>query len=205
MFNSVPNIIENVNDKMMFSYNGSSYEFRVPTGLYDAQSLSDTFDRLLTNMGLRGLFSLSADFSTQKTELIASQAGISFNMTNLTLKDILGFNSQTLVSTFTRQVFLSDNIATFNTNNSFLLGCSLVQNGMVIDSKNTEVISNILITEEPGLQVIYNPNNPLQFPCPHLRGDSVSFFTMTLQNERRETINMNGEAFSVRLKLSYTM
>jgi hypothetical protein len=209
---TVPNIITGVNDTFYFNYNDGGgavdYEIVFPQGLYDVTGFYTTFNSLAINQGLvSGLITFTGDESTQKVVITRNATLIIIDFTQSdTPREILGFDSQTIASNPTEPIStFGDNVAAFNTVNSFLVHSDLVDNGVRLNNTYSQIVANVLIDVTPGSQIVYEPFKPPILSSSYLRGTSKDRLRFWLTNEANAAVNTAGEYWTVRIRISYML
>ena len=192
---------------MYISYNNVTYTLTLPQGQYSLGTLSDAIERELTNSGAApSLIKLSSDAPTQRVEVIFSQVGVSVDFTQGdTFRNLLGFDSKVITSTAQGEYVLADNPAKFNTVNSLLIHSNLVSQGIQINGSYSQTIAQIFIDVEPGSQILHRPFQPTEIGCDHLAGQLIQSISFRLSDERNVNVGTNGEDWSLRLKISYSV
>lgn len=213
VWNSVPNIITNVNDKMYVTGPDSSdvlqtFIITIPQGLYDLPSLNEAVLRELENQGAKTnplpLISLSADDATQKVELRVNYTTVGVDFTQpQTPREILGFISIFVYVTSAPTTVLAQNVAGFNTVNYFLLHSDITNKGLRFNNDFNQTIAQVLIDVRPGSQIVYQPFNPAKIPCPELIGTNRKNLRFWLTDDRNRLVNTNSEYYSLRLVIRY--
>lgn len=212
VWNSVPNIITGVNDKMYITGPDSSdvlqtFIITIPQGLYDLPSLNEAVLRELENQGAKTdplpLISLSADDATQKVELKVNYTTVGVDFTQPdTPRDILGFIS-IFVYVTSVQTVLAQNVAAFNQVNYFLLHSDITNKGLRFNNDYNQTIAQVLIDIRPGSQIVYKPFNPARIACPELIGTNRKNLRFWLTDDRNRLVNTNSEYYSLRLVIRY--
>lgn len=209
---TVPNIITGENDTFRFNYDngGGAADWTIvfPQGLYDVTGFNTTFNSLAVNQTLpANIMTFTGDDSTQKVLLTRNQTGIIIDfVTAGSPRVILGFDSQTIVTNPTAPVsVLGDNVAAFNTVNSFLIHSDMVDNGVRLNNTYSQIVANVLIDVTPGSQIVYEPFKPPVLSASFLKGTSKGRLKFWLTNEANQAVNTAGEYWTVRIKISYML
>lgn len=207
---TVPNIITGTNDTFYFNYNdgggGVDYTLVFPQGLYDVTGFNTTASSLLVNQGLAAnLIVFAGDDSTQKVTITRNATLITIDFTQAdTMRDLLGFDNQTIASNPTQPVVtFGDNVAAFNTVNSFLIHSDLCDNGMRLNSTYSQIVANVLIDVPPGSQIVYEPQKPPILSASYLKGTKKDRLRFWLTNEANQAVNTASEYWTVRMRISY--
>ena len=100
---------------------------------------------------------------------------------------------------------LAPNVAALNTVNYFLLASDLVQKGIRFNNRYNQVISQILINVAPGSQIVSTPFNPAKTDAQELAGAKRTNLRFRLTDERLRPVNTNGEYFTARVVIKYSI
>jgi hypothetical protein len=210
IFNTVPNIITNVNDSLNFSYNLTNYSIIFPQGIYDINTFNSYVKSWMMNNGIplvQGypLFSFNPSYSLQKVVIVSYVGGWAIDFSTSTTRSILGFNPAIITSTFAGQTFIANNIAAFNQHNEFVLHTNICSNSGYLDDnendktvKKTDILAVININSGVGQQIIYSPINA---PILYVGLDNVQYIKLYWTNEKNESIVIN-DPWSVQIELS---
>lgn len=180
----------------------------IPDGLYSRSALNAYLQLAFVNEGLPdGLITLSENSSTGQTVLIFNvlNTQVDFTVAN-TCRDVLGFNSRlvpAVSSTIVGQSEASDNIAVFNSLNSWLISSSLINQGIPVNETGRNIIARVPITSSAGSQVNYQPYNPTRTSARNLIAQSTNRFDVWLTDQRGVKIDTFGEYYSVLIVLRY--
>lgn len=207
---TIPNIEAGNNDSFSLTHLGTPHIIQLPQGLYDLPGLNAVIDRELVIDGApSGLVTISADDSTQKVVLRLNQAGSRVDLTIAnSFRDILGFDSQLIPAGGPSAgifIQLADNVAGFNTVNYFLTHTDLINRGIRFNNKYTQVVGQVLITATAGNQIVSTPFNPPKANAHELIGSSRKNIRFWLTDDKDRRVNTNGEDWSIRLVIRYTM
>ena len=213
IWNSVPNIISGVNNKLYITGLSSSdvltpYIITIPQGLYDLNDLNEAIIRELENAGAKSspspLISLSADDATQKVELKFHYISTLVDFTQPdTPRDILGFDAGVYTVLTVPQTILAQNVASFNTVNYFLLHSDITTKGLRFNNNYNQTIAQVLIDVRPGSLINYQPFNPPKITCPELIGTNRKNLRFWLTDDKNRLVNTNSEYYSLRVVIRY--
>ena len=214
VWNVVANINVGINDLFKLTDDGTdsgiafTYNLVIPEGLYDLSALNQAIQRELVNLGAPtspALINLSADDATLKVEITFNFTGLSIDFTIVqSFRVILGFNSQVLGPNVTKPItFLADNTAFFNQIDHFLIHSDLVNNGIRLNDRFSQVIAQVLIDKAPGSQIISSPRNPSKIPASNLRGVNRSTIRFWITDNKDLAINTRGEFWTTRIAIIY--
>lgn len=214
IWNSVPNIITNVNDQIVI--NGltaadveATYTITFPQGLYNLSQLNASLEYQLRDAGGKydplPMVNFTADEATNKVEMHVNYDGVQVDFTtSRTIGQMLGFNSA-LYGDYADapDTILANNVATLNNIDYFLIHSDLTNLGMRVNNKYYQTIAQVLIDVAPGSQIISQPNHPPRIECPHLAGNTRSHIRFWLTNHQNEAVNTAGENYSMRIVFKY--
>ena len=96
-------------------------------------------------------------------------------------------------------------VASFDTIQYLTVGCSLVNGGFRLNSGDFKsVIANITINAAPGYQITAEPANPLEIPTNVFEsGNGLERATFSLMDQDGNTVDTNGEAWTLLLRIRY--
>ena len=205
---TVPNILVGENDQ--FAINDGVIgltTITIPQGLYDLTSLNSKINELLVNEGFESnLITLIPDTATSKVVISANAANVTIDNTiaNCVSTSLMGFNSSVLGPTFNDLTFFtSDNIANFNTIDSFTIISDICDSGIRLNNKFSNIISTVLIDVRPGSQIVSRPFLPPKVGCNKLIGGYKTRLNFRLADQNGNAVNTNGENWTARLNLTY--
>lgn len=214
VWNTVPNIITGVNDKLYFSTQppatpqAGNHIITIPQGLYDVSELNLAIGRQirkLTTFINDSIIFIIGDSATSKTILnVGSGVVVDFTQ-NDTFRDMLGFTSQTLDAIGGNSEFVSDNSAKFNTVNYFLIHSDIVNKGLRNNNRYLQTVSQVLIDKPAGSQILSAPFNVPKIPAQELIGDKRNKINIWLTDQNNNRVNTAGEDFSIRLVINYVI
>tara|TARA_R110001592_G_scaffold18464_3_gene76520 strand:- start:2139 stop:2975 length:837 start_codon:yes stop_codon:yes gene_type:complete len=210
---STPNIFTGKNDKMYVTGDNTSgvltnFVLTIPRGLYDLPLLNNAIQLQLENQQAKTnpspLISISADEATAKVNLRFNYANVQvdFRPTD-TFRDILGFNSGLLSVATAPQTIPAQNVAKFNTINSYLIHSDLVNNGIRYNNIYNQTIGEVLIDVAPQEQINSQPFNPATSDASDLRGVKRNNVSFWLTDENNKLIDTNTEYWGARILIRY--
>ena len=208
---SIPNIIQGVNDTLYITGPSISdvvtnYVVVIPSGLYDLSGLEQAIQRSLENQGAKidpsPLISLTPDDAPQRVEVRLNYVSVVVNFAANSPYTMLGFAVGSILSRPPTK-WVAPNVAKFNTVNYFLLHTNLVTQGIRFNGDYNQTIAQVLIDVAPGSQINYNPYNPPKVPAQELAGQLHGTARFWLTDDKNRAVNTNGEAWSLRIVVSY--
>ena len=179
-----------------------------PDGLYSVTAFNTQLALLLVDGGFEAdLFSVVGDDATQKTVITYGAIDLALNFSGGdTCKDILGFEDiEYDFSTTAGEPAFGQDIARFNTLNSYLIHTDLVSQGIPVNSIGASIISQVPISSRPGSQIVYQPQNPARTDLTNLIGLPRNSFRIWITDQNNEYLDTNGEDFTVVVIIRYIM
>jgi len=210
----IPNIIEGKNDKLYLTGTplGGGVPLvttiTIPQGLYDLSGLNASIALQMENAGYEidpFPITLTSDSATQKVIIRFNEVQAEIDFTPVdTFREILGYDSQVLGPYVGAPVnILADNVAAFNTVNSFLIHGDLTNKGMRINNTYSQTLGQVLIDVSPGSQIVSTPFNPPAIGISELIGATRTNLKFWLTDDKNRPVNTNGEFWTARLIISY--
>lgn len=182
----------------------------IEPGLYDLDHLAAEIQRELLAAGFpEDLFTLVPDQATQKSVIQFNYSGTQLDLSIArNFASILGFNERLVPlagQTTGVQYEKSDNIANFNTIDYLLIHSDLVSRGIRINDQYRNVIAQLLIDVAPGSQIVSRPFNPPEIPANELIGEKRKNIRIYLTDQNSVPVDTQGEIFSYRLIVHYSL
>lgn len=211
---TIYNIVQGVNDQIDITYDDGiivvQHLITVEAGLYDLDHLTAEIARQMNAVGLpEDLFVLVPDLASGKTVIQFNYSGIRLDLTiTRNFAFLLGFEERLVPlagPTTGIQYEKSDGIANFNTIDYLTVTSDLVSRGLSVNGKLYGVIAQLLINVPPGSQILSTPFNPPEIPCPELIGENRKRITFRLTDNINQQVDTQGEFFSVRLIIHYSI
>ncbi len=208
------NVILNENDQIWVEYfdgvDTMNEILSLEAGLYDLDHLSSEVSRELHQSSLPSdLFIFTPDSASGKVVIQYNYEGVQLDFTqNRNLHELLGFDERLIPATGQTtgvQFERGDRVAQFNTVEYFLIHSSLVSTGLKINNIYSNVVSQVLIDVPPGSQIISAPFNVPRIPSPDLIGSDRKNLRFWLTDDKGQSVDTNGEFFSLRLIIHYSM
>lgn len=207
IWNTVPNIITGVNDKLYFEDGGGAVLITIPEGLYNIELLNNEIDRQLVDAGrTSGTVTIFGNDATQKTviQFNAIDDSLDWNPAD-TVRDILGFNAGVIIATSPGELFDGDVVANFNNIDSFLVHCDLISHGLRVNNNYNQAVASVPITSPAGLQIIYEPQNPPEIPSNELIGQKKNTIRCFLTDSNNNLVNTFNENYLFRIVIYYVI
>lgn len=206
IWNTSPNIAAAF-DNNIFTFttsdvgNPGTHTFTIPDGLYSRVGLDGYLSSSFANLGVASnLIVLSEDEATQRTILTFLLAGdsVDFTVAN-SVREVLGFDSR-IAPTAPKAAGwneISDDPASFNRVNSYLVLSNLVSNGIPVNNVAPGVIAAVPIDKEPGRQINYGPQSPTRVDASELIGGSKLNIRFSLVDQLLRPTPTAGEVWSI--------
>ena len=191
--------------------NPGTYHITFTDGLYSLEDLNATLGREFANLGFNSnIILLSPDGPTSRSILTYTIAGldVDFAQPN-TVRTVLGFNSRQSPAappSVAGQSDYSDRPASFNQINSFYVRSSLIAaDGLPINNVAAGIIAAVPITVQPGSQIVYQPQSPIDIDASSIIGRPIQSITFDLVDDQFRPVNTVGEYWSVILHIHYSV
>jgi hypothetical protein len=213
---NIYNIVFNVNDQIDVEYFDGFITVNVTLtlepGLYDLDHLTSEVGRELLAAGLpQDLFIYTPDQASNKTVIQFNYSGVQLDMRSTVTRNyaqLIGFDERLVPlagQTTGVQFERSDSIAALNSVDHFLIHSDLVSRGLRVNDQYQNVISQVLIDQPPGSQILSRPFNPPQIPCQELAGESRKSISVFITDQDNGELDLNGEIFTCRVVIHYTL
>ena len=195
------------NNVFAFTAGGVPRSITLQDGLYSLSGLQTAISTQLINLGLSAnLFTFSGDYSTQKSIVSISNIADSVNFTvDNSIRTVLGFNSEVLTATVVNESFYSENIAAFNSTNSYLIRSDITLGGIPINGNASGIIASVPISVQPGSQIIYQPNVLTPIMCDELIGQRKLNINFYLLNQDLVSVGTPGSPWSVVIIIKFNI
>lgn len=187
-YNSIPNIEENVNNKIYFS-NGTILS--LPTGSYEIDNINEFVKKQIERQNLGIDFKIVANNNTLKSEIFCSE-GIDFTMGN-TLGPLLGFGK---VNIEPYKWTEAQNQVSINKVDVIRVTCNIVR-GSYIDGVEGHVLHEFYPTVAPGFKIVEKPNTVTYLPIN--KQNSLEEFIIALEDQNGELVNFREENINIRV------
>jgi hypothetical protein len=187
-YNSIPNIEENVNNKICFS-NGAS--ITLPTGSYEIDSISEFIKKQIERNKLGIDFKLVANNNTLKSEIFCDK-GVDFTQEN-TIGPLLGFNK---IVVEPNKWVESQNQVSINKVDVIRITCNVVR-GSYIDGVEGHVLHEFYPTVAPGFKIVEKPNTITYLPIN--KQNCLEEFVIALEDQNGNLVNFREENINIRL------
>lgn len=187
-YNSVPNIEENVNDKLFFT---NGVVITLPTGSYELDSINEFIRKQIERQKLGIEFKLHANNSTLKSEIFCDQ-GIDFTK-DQTIGNLLGYNKIIIEP---NKWIECQNQVSINKVDVIRITCNVVR-GSYIDGIEGHVLHEFYPIVAPGYKIVEKPNTVTYLPIN--KQNSLEEIVIALEDQNGELVNFRGESINIRL------
>lgn len=211
IWNTSPNIAASFNNNN-FTFTTSvapagTHSITIPDGLYSVQALNSYLSSQFVNLGYpANLITIGGNDSTGQSTATFLTNGDSINFTVPTsVAPLLGFNAAVITAPSANYTFFSNNPATFNRVNSYIIYSNIVANGIQVNSNPTGVIGTVPINVQPGSQINYSPQNVVWFSPDELIGASKGNLTFQLLDQNLRPTPTGGNTWSITLLIQYSV
>lgn len=207
VWNTSPNVITGVNDRFPINDSAGALEIIIPKGLYDISLLNQEINRQIVASGRpSGSIEVIGNNATQKTFIKVVEVGTQIDFTGPNvINELLGFEPQLYVSVVANQLLEGQNVASFNNIDYFVLHTDIVSHGLRVNNKYTQAVAQVLVDAPTGSQILHQPDNPPEIPCPELIGTKKNLINVWLTDQDNNRVETSGENFSMRLVVYYVM
>lgn len=205
IWNTSPNISDNNNRVLYTDPDVGTITIVIPQGLYDISLLNAEINRQIDEAGgMDDAFVIIANDATQKTIIKLKSIGSVVDFTTpQSINDLLGFDSVVLTSTAEDELFDSQNVASFNNIDYFIIHTDLITHGIRINNKYSQSVAQVLISAPTGSLIVYQPQNPPEIPSNELIGNKKNIINVWLTDQDNKRVDTAKENYSMRLMIYY--
>lgn len=198
-YNSIPNIEEEVNNKLYYWEQGDRTKEKVisiPTGSYEIHDIETYLQSQIVPKGAKDPnehFSLKPNNNTLKCE-IRSKHEINFTPTD-SLASLLGYSARELKPDILHQSDLPVQIVKVIT---IHIDCNITT-GAFYNNNPSHTIFEFAPSVNPGYAINIEPKNLIFLPVNNKR--EINNITLEILDQNSESVNFRGEEIVVRLEL----
>lgn len=200
-YNSIPNITENVNNKIHYYKSKNKKgelinmeEIAVPTGSYE---IDDINEMMQEKMGKENIL-IKGNNNTLKTE-VTSKYYIDFTQPQ-SIGDVLGFPKTTPVLQ-PNVTHTGDNTVSIVKVNTINIMCNIIH-GSYKNGENSHILHTFYPSVPPGFKIIEKPNNLVYLP---LNTSYVSDIVLNILDQNGNPVDFRNEVITVRIHLKSTV
>ena len=203
IWNTSPNIsVAKANNTLTYIIGGVVQNvITIPDGLYSITTLNAEIVRQIVNDGNpSNTLTLSGNNSTQKS-IFTFATGAQVDMTNSTVRDVLGFESgiyPAVIPIVDGTSVDGQNIAQFADTIDWLIKSDVIPGSIAINNKGLNIIGIIPIQSSVGSITNYTPYNPLKVGTNQLRGKTINDFYVQICDSAANPLAQT-EPFSITL------
>lgn len=192
-YNSIPNVSENVNNKLHFmkSINETSSEVvELKTGAYEITDINRELQSLLG----KSVIELKANNNNLRSE-IKCKYFLDFTQTG-TIGELLGFpRDSPLLEPNTMHT--SPSTVNINKINAINITCNIVQ-GSYKDGSNGHILHTFYPSVPPGFKIVEKPHNLIYLP---LNTSHISDIVLNVLDQDGNLVDFRGEIVTLRLHI----
>jgi hypothetical protein len=190
IWNTSPNISSDFKNNI-FTFTTSvapagTYTITFPQGLYSLDDIGAYISAQLVNLTLpSNLFTFTGNGSTGQTVITFLTSGDSINFTVAnSIGGILGFNPAVITAPSANYSAYSNNVASLNRNDSYLIsGTFLSSGGIPVNNNGLGIMASVPINVQPGSLINYQSQIPISTPADELIGALKTGFQFRLTNQ----------------------
>lgn len=195
-YNSIANILQDVNDEFMYEKDGHSTVVDLPSGAYEIEDINTYLQNCVG--GGADTFTLHANNNTLKTELKCVYP-VLIDYTLPTIMPLLGFTKQ---GADKRRLepniwHVSDETVDIIKVNVVQVKCNIVH-GSYKDGINDHILHTFYPTVPPGFKIVEKPTNLVYLPVNVNRIDTIR---ISLVDQDDNIIDFRDEEITIRLHL----
>ncbi len=124
-----------------------------------------------------------------------------------TFKDVLGFDARLvpLAPKTSSHSEGGDVTAAFNRVNNFIIKSDIISDGISVNAINDSIIADVLITSEPGDQIVFTPFHPPKANADELIGHRKNYISFRLTDQVGRPVETMSENWSFTVVLKYVL
>ena len=199
-YNSIPNIMKNVNDRFYFSdpKQKQMRSIQIPEGSYNINALSEYLQENMKHIDEKAEIEIRGNPSTLKAEIRSNQ-DIFFNSKSFPngIGELLGFNKPDTKIDASKRYTTSNDIVQIQSVNVISIECNIAS-GSYVNGKHLHVIHSFFPAVEAGYKIVEVPNPVIYMPTSVRSVDSI---TISIVDQNGNPVNFRGEEITVRLHL----
>lgn len=196
-YNSIPNVTENVNNKLHYSKNvdkngkiSDVEEISLPTGSYEIDDINAMVNE---KMG-KGNITITGNNNTLRTE-IKSKYYIDFSQPH-SIGHLLGFSKTTPILK-PNEIHAGESTVNISKVNTINIICNIIH-GSYVNGENIHILHTFYPSVPPGFKIIEKPNNLVYLP---LNTSYVSDIVLNIVDQDGNLIDFREETITVRIHL----
>lgn len=190
-YNTIPNVEENVNNKLYFSNNTT---VSLPTGSYEIEDINKYVTNELKKQTSKIKFNLTANNNTLKSEIYCNSE-VDFTKPH-SLATLLGFNESDTLSS--NEWHVSSNKVNIVRVDVIRITCNIVR-GSYRDGIEGHVLHEFYPTVSPGFKIVEKPKTVKYLSIN--KHNSLSEFYIRLEDQNGDLVNFRGESINLRVDI----
>jgi hypothetical protein len=188
-YNSIPNVEENVNNKLYF---GNDKSLSLPTGSYEISDINKYICKELKQNHPSVTFELVANNNTLKSEIKCSEK-LDFRQP-ASIGSLLGFTEKALLEE--NKWHISPSQVSINKVDVIRITCNIIR-GSYRDGVEGHVLHEFYPLVGPGFKIVEIPKSMIFLPI--FKQNSLSEFTVRLEDQEGRLVNFRGENINLRV------
>lgn len=196
-YNSIPNITENVNNKLHYyekkddKGNYSTLkEINLPTGSYEIDDINEVIQNLVGKENI----TIKGNNNTMKTEVF-SKYFIDFNQ-DFSIGQLLGFSKNNAILT-ANKTYTGDKTVTILKVNTIDVTCNIIQ-GSYRNGENNHILHTFYPSVPPGFKIVERPHNLVYLP---LNTSYISDIVLNILDQDGNLVDFREETITVRIHI----
>ncbi|XP_073995552.1 uncharacterized protein [Rhodnius prolixus] len=185
-YNSIPNIIEGVNNLFHYGDNVIS----LPTGTYEVEAIARY---LKSHINSADSLKLKGNTNTLKVELTCTQP-VYFNKEH-SIGPLLGFTKHEVLEKM--NTHKSDEIVQIHSVNTVAINCNIAS-GSYRNGKPGHTIYEFSPIVPPGFKIVQEPSPVIYFP---VIGEVINNISLVITDQNQNLVDFSGETITIRLHL----
>lgn len=183
------------------------YRITLLPGLYGVDQINQFInDRIRSRSGRQEtLVEFTASVSYDRFEVKTKQPFITIDLTRSSLSSLLGFEPSMLTGVNEGTLFLADRRVDLAPTESYLLQCSLVDDGIRVGNRQAQVVAQVPISVNVGQLIVFEPLRPPLLECEGLRAQPIRTIRFALLKDDLTPADTNGNDWSIEVKIRYLM
>jgi hypothetical protein len=218
VWNSIPNVDATNNSILIVgpdtNDDAAIFNISFPQGLYDLDSITETLEDQLSNLGAKQvligtktlpLVSFEPNYSTNKVEMVINHDTVivNFSGTN-SIAPLLGFDSIGYgpYTTGIPTTISAPQVAALNTIDGIQIHTNLVSEGLLIGNQYSQVIGAYALTVGAGYQDFYQPFLPPVVQEDYLAGRNIKHLVFYITDSNGNDLIMT-EVWSANIRIEW--
>ena len=188
------NIFTGINNKLYYSFNGTSYIITFTAGLYSLDNINETISiQTLSNNDNGNLINIQGNNATSSVYIIFDSPTLSIDCSqNDSISQILGFPTSTgVIGPFVDQTYYTlGNLAQLNTTSSLNIVSDLNCTNSYKNGNTSNVMASVLINADPFNTIDYEPHNCIKSV---INKKTIETVTVGIYDQNMNNVDMNSD------------